>query len=110
MTYVVRLGLLQEAHRLVDEDGYPQWGVEAVVSRDHGETWDLAHKYVLAKWSGMSQAQSTSSVLLPDGSLITAFGSGYLSRPAAKEKQQGESNLLCPHEVCLVRWRPGEPG
>ena len=106
MTYVNRLGLLEREHRRVDEDGYPQWGVEAVISRDNGRSWDLAHRYILGKWSGMSQAQATATVLLPDGSLLTAFGSGYLSQPVAEEKRTGESNLLCPHEVSLVRWRP----
>lgn len=106
MTYAVRRGLLEKEHRLVDEDGYPQWGVEAIVSRDHGASWDLSHKYVLAKWSGMNQSQATSTVLLPDGSLLTAFGSGYLSQPVEKARRQGESNVLPPHEVCLVRWRP----
>ena len=108
MTYVARLGLLEEEHRQVDEDGYPQWGVEAIISHDNGETWDLANKYILSKWSGMAQAQATATVVLPDGSLLTAFGSGYLSQPVKKEKREGESNLVCPHEVCLVRWRPGE--
>lgn len=108
MTYVVRMGLLNEEHSVLDEDGYPQWSVEAVVSRDNGENWDLAHKYILAKWSGMSQAQATTTVLLPDGSLLTAFGSGYLSQPVKEDKRKGEANLLCTHEVCLVRWRPEE--
>ncbi len=100
MTYVVRTGWLADEERQLDEDGYPQWGIEAVISRDHGESWDLTHKYVLAKWSGASHAQSTSTVLMPDGSLLTAFSSGYLSRPADQGLQPQEQ------EVCLVRWRP----
>ena len=71
-----------------------------MISRDHGESWDLTHKYVLAKWSGKSHAQSTSTVLMPDGSLLTAFSSGYLSRPTDQGLQPQEQ------EVCLVRWRP----
>lgn len=108
MTYAVRLGCLREEHRLVDEDGCPQWSVEAIVSRDNGESWDLSRKYVLAKWSGMSQAQETDTVLLPDGSLLTAFGSGYLSLPVREVWRQREFNPhhLLPREVCLVRWRP----
>lgn len=102
MTYVVRRGALrEEEHRLQDADGFPVWGVEAIVSRDHGRSWDLAHRYVLATWSGGSQAQSTSTVLLPDGSLLTAFGSGYLSPP-------GKVAMAPTHEVCLVRWRLAE--
>jgi hypothetical protein len=93
------MGWLEEEHRLRDEDGYPQWAVRAMVSHDNGETWDLDHQYVLARWSGQHGAQSTSTVLLPDGSLVTALGSGYCAR-------KGESELSAPHEVCLVRWRP----
>ncbi|MEI6422343.1 MAG: sialidase family protein, partial [Lentisphaerota bacterium] len=109
MTYAVRMGCLQEEYRLVDDDGYPQWSIEAIVSRDNGETWDLAHKYILAKWSGSSQAQSTCTVLLPDGSLFTAFGSGYLSLPIQEVQRQEKYPIgLLPREVCLVRWRPEE--
>ena len=99
MTYVVRRGALKEEHRARDADGFSQWGVEAVVSRDNGATWDMDHRYILATWSGGSQAQSTSTVLLADGSLLTAFGSGYLSQPV-------KLDIAPTHEVCLVRWRP----
>ena len=99
MTYVVRMGALKEEDRLQDDDGYPQWSIEAIVSRDHGETWDLEHKYVLGKWSGDNSAQSSTTALLPDGSLVTAFGSGYRARPV-------KGNPCGPvHEVCLVHWR-----
>ena len=109
MTYAVRMGCLQEEHRLVDDDGYPQWSIEAIVSHDNGENWDLDHKYILAKWSGSSQAQSTCTVLLPDGSLLTAFGSGYLSLPIQEAQRQEKYPIgLLPREVCLVRWRPEE--
>ena len=33
MTYVVRKGYVNTP------DGFPQFGIEAVVSRDHGQTW-----------------------------------------------------------------------
>ena len=99
MTYVVRMGALKEAHRARDAAGYSQWGVEAIVSRDNGASWDLDHRYVLGRWSGASQAQSTSTVLLPDASLLTAFGAGYLSRPV-------KVDMAPTHEVCLVGWRP----
>ena len=75
-----------------------------IVSRDNGESWDLSHRYVLAKWSGNNIATSTSTVLLPDGSLLTAFSSGYLSRPQHKGTDP-ESDPQ-KQEVCLVRWRP----
>ena len=99
VVYDVRLGWLAEEHRVLDEEGFPQWSVEAIVSRDNGESWDLAQRYVLAKWSGSYHVQDTSTVLLPDGSLLTAFGAGYRSEPVNGE-------LLGPLDVALVRWRP----
>ena len=46
MTYVVRKGYVDTP------DGYPQFGIEAVVSHDHGQTWDLDHRYILDTWAG----------------------------------------------------------
>ena len=101
MTYVVRAGYPETA------DGFPQFGIEAVVSRDHGQTWDLDDRYILAEWignisvvsgltNGWCSPQSTSTVLLPDGSLITAFGTGQRNLTGAK---------VWLMDVALVRWR-----
>ncbi|MCC6797619.1 MAG: exo-alpha-sialidase [Candidatus Hydrogenedentes bacterium] len=98
MTYVVRLGYPDTA------DGFPQFGVEAVVSRDNGQTWDLDHRYVLAKWTGnitgknawFCSVQSSSTVILPDGTIVTAFGTGFRNPPEAS---------VCKMDVALVRWR-----
>ena len=100
MTYVVRLGYPRDA------EGLPQFGIEAVLSRDHGASWDLPHRLVLAKWPGnrtganewWPSSQATSTVLLPDGYLLTAFGTGYRSQPNA-------NGLPCPRDVGLIRWR-----
>ena len=107
MTYVVRKGYIDT------EEGYPQFGIEAVVSRDHGKSWDLDHRYLLHTWVGnrkgsnqsapgpqawWASSQATSTVLLPDGSLLTAFGTGYRSQPNA----QGMSS---PRDVGLIQWR-----
>ena len=105
MTHVVRLGYPRDAN------DFPQFGIEAIVSRDNGETWDLAHRYVLAKWSGnhkggdewIAMCQATSTVLLPDGSLVTAFGTSYRSRPLAES--DASSPLFGPRDVGLVHWR-----
>jgi hypothetical protein len=104
MTYVVRLGYPRSA------EGFPQFGIEAVVSRDHGASWDLAHRLVLARWTGnrtgsnewWASSQATSTVLLPDGSLLTTFGTGYRSRPNAQ-------GLPAPRDAGLIHWRAG-PG
>lgn len=98
MSYVVRLGYPHT------EQGFPQFGVEAVVSRDHGQTWDLAHRYVLAEWTGSVKGeddwyggvQSSSTIRLPDGTLLTAFGMGIRNMPSEER---------CIMDVGLVRWR-----
>ena len=79
MAYIVRCGYP------VDPEGFPQFGIEAVLSHDHGQTWDMAHRFILDRWSGTriaeddwwSAPQSTSTLLLPDGWLLTAYGTGY---------------------------------
>ncbi len=96
MTYVVRLGYTDAA------DGLPQFGIEAVVSHDNGQTWDLDHKYILHAWKGNHKgddgwtagSQATSTELLPDGSLLTAFGTGFRIAGGGS-----------PRDVGLVKWR-----
>ena len=106
MSYVVRKGYPDLP------DGFPQFGIEAVVSGDHGQTWDLDHKYLLHHWVGnrngsnqnlpgpqawWASCQSTSTVRLPDGKLLTAFGTGFRSQPDAQ-------NRPAPRDVGLVQW------
>jgi hypothetical protein len=110
MTYVVRLGYVRDA------EGFPQFGVEAVVSHDNGQSWDLDHRYLLHTWAGnrkgpseckpgpqewWASSQATSSVLLPDGSIMTVFGTGYRS-------QADKNNQSTPRDVGLVQWRLGD--
>ena len=79
MTYVVRIGYTDA------RDGHPRFGIEAVISKDNGRTWDFDHKYILAYWTGQvtgrnswwGLSQTTSTVLLPDGSLLTTFCTGF---------------------------------
>ena len=100
MTYVVRLGYVD------DQDGFPQFGIEAVVSHDHGASWDLDHRYLLHVWSGKRtgesywwpSSQATSSTLSRDGSIITAFGTGY-------RIQAGKESPQAPRDAGLIRWR-----
>lgn len=101
MTYVVRLGYID------DQNGFPQFGIEAVVSHDHGVTWDLDHRYLLHVWSGKRKgetywwpsSQATSSTLMPDGAILTAFGTGYRIK-AGKDSPQA------PRDAGLIEWRP----
>ncbi len=108
MTYVVRKGYVKTA------DGYPQYGIEAVVSRDHGKTWDFDHKFMLSVWkasrkddySFWAACQSTSSVLLPDGSILTAFGTGF----RARDKLGTDPTKPFPRDIGLVKWQVNDKG
>jgi hypothetical protein len=98
MTYVVRLGYPNNAQ------GFPQFGVEAVISSDNGRSWDFGHRYVLATWAGtlkderswFCSVQSTSTILLPGGAVLTAFGTGFGNAAEATR---------CKMDVALLRWR-----
>jgi len=102
MTYIVRLSYPP------DERGFPQFGIEAIVSRDNGRTWDIGHRFILDKWSGSLKGtkdffwcgpQTTSTILLPDGCLLTAYGTGY------RCSQPFPAGILGPHDIGLVKWR-----
>ena len=105
MSYVVRLGYPDTA------DGYPQYGIEAVLSPDHGKTWDLDHRYLLVTYRGTrakkanawwdAATQGTSSLTMPDGSILTAFGSGHRVNPArARNRGLFSSGYrACPMET-----------
>jgi hypothetical protein len=104
MTYVVRKGYVDTG------EGYPQFGVEAILSGDNGHTWDLDHRYVLHAWIGnrlgenkwWASCQATSTVLLPGGDLLTAFGTGYRSQPDAAGANPA------PRDAGLLRWTLSE--
>lgn len=89
MAYIVRVdveGGRQASYRR---------GCEAIASRDHGATWDLAGRYVLDDYEYVENAYwingacgHVGSAVLADGSILTAYGH-YLSKG-----------------IALVRWRP----
>tara|TARA_R110001592_G_scaffold315716_1_gene591835 strand:- start:135 stop:1406 length:1272 start_codon:yes stop_codon:yes gene_type:complete len=101
MTYVVRKGYTDTA------EGFPQFGIEAIVSDDNGQSWDLDHRYILHSWHGdrtdenkwWTSSQATSTVLLPDGDFLTAFGTGYRSKETETPNKPG------PRDAGLIRWR-----
>ena len=99
MTYVVRLGNDDTP------EGLPQYGIEAVVSHNHGQTWKLDHRYVLDKWLGewedrpggkvkLMAPNETYTVLLRDGSLMTSFERGV------QDPDAGYHRILK-----LIHWR-----
>ncbi|MCC7085743.1 MAG: exo-alpha-sialidase [Pirellulales bacterium] len=96
MTYVVRNGYPLSA------DGFPQFGIEAIASNDHGQTWDLSQRCILATWKGYTKehnicsAQSTSTVHVGDSNFLTAFGTG-IGNPSEKPAN-------CKMDVALIRW------
>jgi len=100
MTYVVRVGYPDT------NDGFKQFGIEAVASFDNGRSWDMDNRYILARWQSnrkgdnywWGSCQSTSSVLLPDGNILTAFGTGYRSQP-------NENGLPSPRDIGLIKWK-----
>ncbi len=100
MTYVVRKGYTDAA------DGFPRFAVEAIISKDNGQSWDLDHRYVLHWWKGnrtgpnswWPSSQATSTLLMPDGSLLTAFGTGFRTGDSDK-------NQPAPRDVGLVSWK-----
>ena len=104
MSYVVRKGYVDTP------DGFPQFGIEAIVSSDNGRTWDLDHRYILYAWKGNRQGenkwwascQATSTILLPDESMLTAFGTGYRSQPDA-----GGGNPS-PRDAGVILWHLSE--
>jgi hypothetical protein len=96
MSYVVRLGYTDTS------DGFHRFGIEAVVSHDHGKTWDLDHRYLLKTWTAIVKdnlecnvCQSTSSVLLPGGEILTAFGTGF----------RNNDPKIYTMEAGLVKWQ-----
>ena len=110
VTYVVRLGYSDTG------EGFPRFGIEAVVSRDNGRSWDLDRRYILAAWTGnrkgspspegklrsrawYASPHTTSSLVLPDGSILTAYGTGYRQRDDAFGP-----GLYGPRDVGLVEW------
>ena len=49
------------------------FGVQAIASRDGGRTWDTDHPLILAWFSWDHHCGNPRSVLLQDGSILTAY-------------------------------------
>jgi len=68
LTYAVRMGEL---------DGEIYHGIEAVLSRDHGKTWDWDRRFILFRWAMHQSMHSPQSIELADGRIMTLFGYHY---------------------------------
>ena len=71
--------LLTYAARIAELDGRIYRGIEAVISRDHGKTWDWANRYYLFRWDMHQSMHSPQSILLSDGRIMTVFLYHYYS-------------------------------
>lgn len=110
MTYAVRKGgCLGASDNFSDSiDGYPYYGIEAVISNDDGKTWDVNSRYVLSRWKGniplseqryfFRSSQSTSTIQLSDGTLLTSYGTG-------RYRTGNTSKADWFMDIDLVRWR-----
>ena len=68
MTYAARMGEL---------DGEMYHGIEAVLSRDHGRTWDWDRRFILFRWAMHQTMHSPDSIELADGRILTVFTYHY---------------------------------
>jgi len=107
MTYAVRVGgALGTSDNFNDSsDHYPYYGIEAIVSKDNGRTWNVKNRYVLSRWRGnipttklnyfFRSSQSTSTIQMKNGTLLTAYSTGrYRVGGRAKQDWFMDINLL----------------
>ncbi len=90
------------------DGGHPQYGLEAIVSHDNGQTWDLDHRYILFQWVGPYSARDTfcdmaagcnvSSIVLPGGTILTVVGAGKRLDPTRRD--------ITPTDITIIRWKP----
>ena len=65
--------LLTYAARMGELDGQMYHGIEAVVSRDHGRTWDWDKRFILFRWAMHQSMHSPCSLQLADGRILPLF-------------------------------------
>ncbi len=94
MTYASRIGELE---------GRNYHGIEAVMSYDHGETWDWARRYILFRWSS-GYMHGPQSVLLSDGRILTSFMYHTDFPWANDDPDQGPIRFM--GHVSVVIWSP----
>ena len=65
--------LLTYAARMGELDGMIYHGIEAVISGDHGKTWDWDKRFILFRWAMHQSMHSPCSLQLADGRILTLF-------------------------------------
>ena len=65
--------LLTYAARMGEVDGEIYHGIEAVLSRDHGKTWDWHNRFILFRWAMHESMAWPVSMELADGRILTVF-------------------------------------
>jgi len=65
--------LLTYAARMGELEGHIYHGIEAVLSRDHGKTWDWDNRFILYRWAMHQSMHSPCSLELADGRILTLF-------------------------------------
>ena len=98
MTYVSRIGEL---------DGMTYHGVEAVLSSDHGATWDWKHRYILFRWPYPS-THSPQSVRLSDGRILTVLmhDTNFSWTDTGKHPYEDKLFPVFIGNVSVVIWSP----
>jgi hypothetical protein len=98
MTYAARMGEL---------DGMTYHGVEAVLSHDHGATWDWKHRFILFRWPNHGP-HSPQSVSLSDGRILTVFmhDTQYSWTDGEAHPYRDGATLGIVGNVSVVIWSP----
>ena len=93
MTYAARIGEL---------DGRLYRGFEAVLSHDHGKTWDWQRRYILFRAPAMPP-HSPQSVLMDNGKIFT-----ILMHPTSYtwRDESAKGNLIALSNISAVIWQP----
>ncbi len=91
------------ATRIGELDGHVYHGIEAVLSHDHGKTWDWPNRYYLFRWAMMGSMHSPQSVLLGDGRVMTVLLYHY-DAPWGKRILPAAQNIGL---VDAIFWSPG---
>ena len=101
MTYVARIGELE---------GRTSHGVEAVISHDHGVTWDWPHRYIVFRWP-YPCSHSPQSVRLSDGRIFTIFmhNAHYSWTDSDRHPFKDKLQRVFNGHVSAVIWSVDEP-